>query len=164
MRRLWGRSPDLRRASNPGGPEAADGSEVRPGRGCLPYGTWSQAWRGATALLGAIAGAVLVAALLLDAASLERGFLTGLPQCTARQAGGSCAACGLSHSFIALAHGRFDEARRHNSFGPPVFAGFVLLAAAGTRFTAFFLRSYLRTRTSGSYLRVAELAKLRRHL
>ena len=51
-----------------------------------------------------------------------------LPDCPARLAGGGCALCGMTHSFLALCRGQFSLASELNPFGLPLFA---LMSACG---------------------------------
>ena len=87
---------------------------------------WVSALRLTLVILGSLAAAVLVSSFVLSEAALSV-----LPQCPAKKAGGACSLCGLSHSFVALSHGRLREAVDWNPRGPWVYGGFVLLALAG---------------------------------
>lgn len=90
-----------------------------------------RALRVVTVILALVAGAVLVAAATLDSSALESGVLSRLPACSARQAGGSCSLCGMSHSLIALSRGDWREAVRWNAGGPWLYGLLVLHVAAG---------------------------------
>jgi Protein of unknown function (DUF2752) len=105
----------------------------------LKPGDWATASYTALAIVGMTAAAVLVASFVLDSGSLSL-----LPECPARRAGGACALCGLSHSFVAISHGRLKEALAWNPMGPWVYAGFVLLAAAGSLAAKYTTLEYLR--------------------
>jgi hypothetical protein len=75
--------------------------------------------------LGIAAAAVLVLSVVADERALEAGWLAWWPECSARRAGGACTLCGMSHSFVALARGRVEEARGHNPAGPWLYASLV---------------------------------------
>lgn len=87
----------------------------------------------------------LAAALVLAASfCLDPGGLAVWPECAARKAGGSCALCGMSHSFVAISQGRFEEALAWNPAGPWLYSAFVLLAAAGALAAKYTPWEYLR--------------------
>ncbi|HWQ52327.1 MAG TPA: DUF2752 domain-containing protein [Bryobacteraceae bacterium] len=90
-----------------------------------------RALRVVTVILALVAGAVLVAAAVLDSSTLDRGVLSRLPACSARRAGGSCALCGMSHSLIALSNGDWREAVRWNPGGPWLYGVLVLQVTGG---------------------------------
>jgi hypothetical protein len=81
--------------------------------------------------LGLIAGAVLSLSIAADEHTLNQGWLSWWPDCSARRAGGACALCGMSHSFVALSHGNLDEARRLNPAGPWLYSAFVFQVVVG---------------------------------
>ncbi len=96
--------------------------------------TWVKArgWLLAVAIAALIAGLLPIsAAVVISPDQLGHGYVSSLPPCPARVAGGSCALCGMSHAFSAMARGRFAEATRFNSHGPGLFIFCLTLATLG---------------------------------
>ena len=82
-------------------------------------------------IVGFLAALVLAVSFLSTAQTAETGWLALWPACSARQAGSSCALCGMSHAFIAISHGRIDEAKRLNPHAMWLYAGFLALSLTG---------------------------------
>jgi len=77
------------------------------------------------AALGAVALGALAAARLLDATGRVAGLpvLGWLPACPLHQwTGIACPTCGLTRSFVALAHGQLARSLHFNPLGPALFA------------------------------------------
>ena len=76
------------------------------------------------ALLGGICLAVVVCAFLMTATTTQASlFGWDVPVlCTLRRlTGWSCPGCGMTRSFVLLAHGQLADAFRTNVLGPPMF-------------------------------------------
>lgn len=86
-------------------------------------------------------GAALV---LLSSFLLNPGNLAFLPECPAKKAGGACALCGMSHSFMAVSGGRLEEALAWNLAGPWLYSLFVLLTVTGALAAKYTTLEYLR--------------------
>jgi hypothetical protein len=119
-------------------------------------------------ILGGLAAAVLVISCASNAQTLDRGWLAWWPECEARRAGSRCMLCGMSHAFVAISHGRWEEALSLNPYAAWVYAAFVAQALAalaiGARGMARFRRDTpSRVRSSWMPLRPcsAEAAKRR---
>jgi hypothetical protein len=81
-------------------------------------------------ILGVVAAAALLVSRVSTSQTAESGWLALWPVCAAKRAGGSCGLCGMTHAFIAISHGRLDEARRVNPNSVPLYAGFLGLSLA----------------------------------
>jgi len=89
-------------------------------------------WVLAVAAVALLAGGLpLGAAVLISPAQIDHGWISRLPPCPARTAGGSCALCGMSHAMSAMARGHFAEAARANPRGPGLFLACLALSGLG---------------------------------
>jgi hypothetical protein len=81
-------------------------------------------WFGDAALLVACAAILVAAAAMSPSAETLTLFGQPIPvMCTFRRlTGWSCPGCGLTRSFVFLAHGRLAEALAMNPLGPVAFA------------------------------------------
>jgi hypothetical protein len=98
-------------------------------------------------VVGAIAAAVLAVSFAADARALDRGWLAWWPECAARRAGSSCGLCGMSHAFVAIAHGRFQEVRGYNAHALWLYPAFVASAFAGL---CAMVRNFRRGKRGGN--------------
>jgi hypothetical protein len=72
--------------------------------------------------------AVLCGVVLLASVILRPEWLPTWYTCpTLAFTGFPCPGCGMSHAFIAIAHGRFGEAWHHNALSFPLFAAMIAL-------------------------------------
>ncbi|MEL6179082.1 MAG: hypothetical protein AAFS10_09015 [Myxococcota bacterium] len=69
-------------------------------------------------------------AFMVTPEALDTGALGWVPDCPSRLAGTTCALCGMSHAFAAMASGQVALARSFNAHGPLLFTLFCLTAVA----------------------------------
>jgi hypothetical protein len=88
-------------------------------------------------LIVAVAGGATAAApFVVPAPALQNVF----PACSAKQRNSSCPACGLTSGFIAISHGRWNEAQTSNAAAVPLFA----MLAGNFAFAAAYVIRKLR--------------------
>ncbi|MBI1787219.1 MAG: DUF2752 domain-containing protein [Acidobacteria bacterium] len=81
-------------------------------------GEWRLAFRWVWRILSLVALGVLVAPFLLSADKLA----VWTPVCLARREGSSCALCGMTTAFAAIAQGRWRDAQALNRGSLPLYA------------------------------------------
>lgn len=85
------------------------------------------------AVLVAVFAGVLVTARAVSPDAIESGLVSLSPPCpTQKLLHRPCPTCGMTRGFAALAHGRWDEALRHNRGAPVALAGWVAVLALGS--------------------------------
>jgi len=89
-----------------------------------------------------------MASFLLEPETLDHGILSRLPPCPARQAGGSCALCGLSHAFLAIGRGDVAQAAALHSGSLWIYGALVVVWLAGTWTTLGLLAALVRGRVA----------------
>jgi len=80
----------------------------------------------------AVCTLVLVVSFHLTPEALDLGALGWAGACPVKLAGGACSLCGMSHSFAAMAAGRWHAAGAFHAWGPFLFVLFLLNCACGT--------------------------------
>jgi hypothetical protein len=78
-----------------------------------------------------VAAAVLLASALLAVSGFDGAVASWVPECSARKAGGSCALCGLTRSFMAISRGDFASGSAAHSYGIWIYLAFLLFACGG---------------------------------